>query len=131
MSNNNRLPSRQSIDEATAEAEGRPLDFNPAVRARFVRDMLHDVGNYVKQGLSEEEIRQKVPEFCERYPELFKKIIDREDLTPIQSMLAMLDRMSDGSISQHQASMIVGQKLVDRFVKPQLGGGGGGSSGKK
>jgi hypothetical protein len=129
MSNNNRLPSRQSIDEATTEAESRPLDFNPAARARFVRDMLKEVGNYISQGLTEDQIREKVPEFCERYPELFKKLIDKEDLTPIQSMLAMLDRMSEGTISQHQASMIVGQKLVDRFVKPQLDGGG--SSGKK
>jgi hypothetical protein len=126
--NNNRLPTRQSIDEATTEAEARPLDFSPSARARFVRDMLKEVGNYVSQGLTEEQIREKVPEFCERYPELFKKIIDKEDLTPIQSMLAMLDRMSEGTISQHQASMIVGQKLVDRFVKPQLDGG---SSGKK
>lgn len=130
MSNNNRLPSRQSIDEATAEAESRPLDFNPSIRARFVRDMLKEVGNYVSQGLTEDQIREKVPEFSEKYPELFKKIIDKEDLTPIQSMLAMLDKMSEGTISQHQASMIVGKKLVDRFVKPQLDGGGG-SSGKK
>jgi hypothetical protein len=39
-------------------------------------------------------------------------------------MLAMLDRMGEGSLSQHQASIIVGKKLVDRYVTPQLNGNG-------
>ena len=129
MSSNRPPPvSRQSIDEATEEAQSRTIDFDPNVRARFIRQMLNDMNKYINQGLSEDEIREKAPEFSDRYPELFKKIINKEDLSPIQSMLAMLDRMSEGTISQHQASMIVGQKLVDRFVKPQLDGG---SSGKK
>ena len=37
-------------------------------------------------------------------------------------MLAMLDRMGEGNISQHQASVIIGKKLVDRYVTPQLNG---------
>jgi len=43
-------------------------------------------------------------------------------LSPIQSMLAMLDKMGEGKLSQHQASVIVGKKLVDRYVTPQLNG---------
>ena len=35
-------------------------------------------------------------------------------------MLAMLDSMGDGKISQHQASIIVGKNLVDKYVTPQL-----------
>ena len=53
----------------------------------------------------------------------FKKIITKQDLAPIQSMLAMLDKMGEGAISQHQASVIIGKKLVDRYVTPQLNGG--------
>ena len=37
-------------------------------------------------------------------------------------MLEMLDSMGQGTISQHQASVIVGKKLVDRYVTPQLNG---------
>jgi hypothetical protein len=127
MSFNNQRPpiERQSYDQAAAEASSRELDFDPNVRARFIREMLTDIPRWMTQGLTEEQIREKVPEFSDRYPELFTKIIQKQDLTPIQSMLAMLDRMGEGNITQHQASVIIGKKLVDRFVNPQLNGGGG------
>lgn len=116
---------RQSYQQAAEEASNRSLDFDPNVRARFIREMLTDIPRWMAEGLTEEQIRQKVPEFADRYPELFTKIIQKQDLSPIQSMLAMLDRMGEGNITQHQASVIIGKKLVDRFVNPQLNGGGG------
>jgi hypothetical protein len=124
MSSNNQRPpiERQSYDDAAAEASSRSLDFDPNVRARFIREMLHDIPLWITQGLTEEQIRQKVPEFSDKYPELFTKIIQKQDLSPIQSMLAMLDRMGEGNITQHQASIIIGKKLVDKFVNPQLNG---------
>ncbi len=127
MSSNNQRPpiERQSYEQAAAEASSRSLDFDPNVRARFIREMLNDIPRWMAQGLTEDQIREKVPEFAEKYPELFQKIITRQDLSPIQSMLAMLDRMGEGSISQHQASIIIGKKLVDKFVNPQLNGGAG------
>ncbi len=126
MSNNQQLPQthRQSIAEATAEAEARPLEFDPATRARYIRQMLQDIALWMSQGDSEDVIRARVPDFIEKYPELFKKIITKSDLSPIQSMLGMLDRMGDGSISQHQASVVIGKKLVDKYVTPQLRGNG-------
>jgi Ca2+-binding EF-hand superfamily protein len=124
MSNRPPPIERKSTAEAIAEAESRPLDFDPHVRARFVRQMLHDVQRLMAQGLSEQEIRQRVPEFAEKYPELFKKILLKQDLTPLQSMFAMLDKMGDGKLTQHQASVIVGKKLVDRYITPQLNGDG-------
>jgi hypothetical protein len=114
---------RQSFSDASAEAASRSMDFDPNVRARFVREMLRDIPVWMNQGLSEEQIREKAPDFSEKYPELFQKIIKKQDLSPIQSMLAMLDRMGEGNISQHQASVIIGKKLVDKFVNPQLNGG--------
>lgn len=116
---------RKSYDDAAAEASSRSLDFDPNVRARFIREMLNDIPRWMAQGLTEEQIREKVPEFADRYPELFTKIIQKQDLSPIQSMLAMLDRMGEGNITQHQASIIIGKKLVDKFVNPQLNGGAG------
>jgi hypothetical protein len=125
-SNNNRPPAieRQSYEQAASEASSRSLDFDPNVRARFIREMLNDIPRWMTQGLTEEQIREKVPEFAEKYPELFTKIIQKQDLSPIQSMLAMLDRMGEGNITQHQASVIIGKKLVDKFITPQLNGGG-------
>jgi hypothetical protein len=115
---------RQSVAEATAEAEARPLEFDPNVRARYVRQMLQDIALWMSQGDSEDVIRTRVPDFIEKYPELFKKVITKSDLSPIQSMLGLLDKMGDGSISQHQASVIVGKKLVDKYITPQLNGNG-------
>lgn len=111
---------KQSVSEAVAEAESKPLEFNPNERARYIRKILKDVSNWLAQGMPETDIRQKVPMFIELYPELFKKIINGNDLEPVQNMLSMLDKMGDGSISQHQASVIVGKKLVDRYVMPKL-----------
>lgn len=107
---------RQTLDEAV----NRPLDFNPAERAKFIRKMLQEIPKMLARGDSEDTIRQNVPEFYDSYPELFKKIIKKEDLTPVNTMLTMLDKMAKGTLSQHQASIIVGQRLVDRYVKPQL-----------
>ena len=130
MSQRHTLPPvhRQSMEEATAEAESRAIEYDPVARAKMIREMLRTIPQWMHQGVSEETIRSRVPEFVEAYPELFKKIIQRQDLAPIQSMLAMLDRMGQGTLSQHQASIIVGKKLVDRYVTPQLNGSGAGTS---
>lgn len=117
---------RQSIEDATAEAEARPIEYDPAARAQFIRSMLRDIALWMSQGESEQVIRTRIPDFVEAYPELFKKMIQRQDLSPIQSMLTMLDRMAEGHISQHQASVAIGKKLVDQYVTPQLKGQGKG-----
>lgn len=114
------VEQRKSIEEATAEAEARPLDYDPNARAQYIRSMLTDITSWQEKGDSEETIRERSSGFIERYPELFKKIIEKQDLTPIYSMLTMLDRMSEGKLTQHQASVIIGKKLVDRYVTPQL-----------
>lgn len=124
MSNRPPPVERKSTAEAVAEAEARPLDFDPNVRARFIRQMLQEIPRLMSLGFNEDTIREKNPEFAEHYPELFKKIIQKQDLTPIHSMLAMLDKMGEGKLSQHQASVIIGKKLVDRYITPQLNGGG-------
>lgn len=125
MSSNKRPTAPlESIDEATSKAESRTLDFNPRIRAIFIREMIDDVNVWLSQGLTEEQIREKVPEFAEKYPELFSKLIKQDDLSPIQSMLTMLDKMAEGNITQHQASIVVGKTLVDKFINPVLNGGG-------
>jgi hypothetical protein len=119
---NKQLPAvhRQSIEDATAEAEARQLDYHPAERAKYIRTMLQDITGWMNQGETKEMIIARIPYFVEVYPELFKKIISNQDLTPVQSMLAILDQMAKGHLSQHQASIQVGQQLVDRYVTPQL-----------
>ena len=35
-------------------------------------------------------------------------------------MLFMLEKMGSGEMSQHQASVVIGQKLHDKFIQPAL-----------
>ena len=112
------LPSAASMEEAA----NRPLEYDPTTRAQYIRAMLHDITTMIASGESEESIRSKVAPFIEQYPELFKKLIKKEDLTPIHDMLRLLDNMGKGKLSQHQASVVVGKSLVDRYVTPQLKG---------
>ena len=115
-----RYMDRKSIDEASKEAENRALEYNPSERAQFIRTTLNKLTQWLNEDVPEDEIRKRAPDFVEQYPELFKKIIQRQDLTPIQTMLQLLDKMALGHLSQHQASIHIGQKLVDTFVTPQL-----------
>jgi hypothetical protein len=117
---------KQSIEEATREAEAKPLAFSPGVRATYIRDMIKEITAKVAQGISADQIKIDVAHgaFAKAYPELFKKVIEKQDLSHLGVMLNALDKMETGSLSQHQASILVGQRLVDKFVKPQLNGPG-------
>jgi hypothetical protein len=119
---NTQRVDKQSVEEASQEAINRPIDFNPSERASLIRRMMDEIPLAMRREKRELVLREEFKEFSEYYPELFKKIIAKEDLTPIRVMLSMLDKMADGSINQHQASIIVGERLVERFVKPQLNG---------
>ena len=112
------LPSATSIKEAAE----RQIEYDPAVRASYVRKMVKDISQMIAEGETEQTIRSKVPDFVEQYPELFKKMIKKEDITIMYDMLKLLDKMGEGKLSQHAASVAVGQSLVNRFVTPQLKG---------
>lgn len=111
---------RRSYEAAAAEAESSPLSFDPSTRAKYIRDMLKDIQQYMNAGLIEDEIKGRVGRFADDYPQFFKKIVNGEDLTPIRTMLGMLDIMSQGRVNQHQASMVVGTDLYKKFVEPQI-----------
>jgi hypothetical protein len=117
---------KQSIEEATREAEAKPLAFAPGARANYVRNMIKEITALVAAGKGSDEIKTNKlhAAFATTYPELFKKVIEKQDLSHLGVMLNALDKMETGSLSQHQASILVGQRLVDSFVKPKLNGNG-------
>ena len=111
-----------SVREAAAEAATRQHTFSAKERAEYVRAMVKRCEAYKADGLSIAGITERLPEFARDYPKLFESVLGDEAYhkNTLQTMLAMLDRMGDGDLSQHQASVIVGQRLVQTFVKPQL-----------
>ena len=113
---------RKNTREAMQEAATRPLDFQPKERAQYVRDSITLVEQYQKDGLSTEEIKEKVPTFVRDYKNLFEMITQPGGYNKqsLKTMLAMLDRMGTGELTQHQASVIVGQRLAETYIKPAV-----------
>jgi hypothetical protein len=108
--------------ETVAAAAARPLDFSPRERAIYVRAMVARCEKYKTEGLSSDAVKERLPEFARDYPNLFETVMGTEAYhkQSLVTMLALLDRMGEGELSQHQASVIVGQRLVQSYVKPQL-----------
>jgi hypothetical protein len=71
-------------------------------------------------GRTVEEIKERVPEFARDYPNLFETVTQpgSYDPTNLQTMLAMLDRMGQGSLNHHQATVIVGKRLAEKYIRP-------------
>lgn len=112
---------RQSIEEGVREAESRPLDFLPTERAQMVRDSIATVERMKSEGKSPEEIGAAVETFKKAFPFLFEMVMRPSyDKGTLKSMLVMLDKMGDGSMNQHQASVAIGGRLVEKYIKPTL-----------
>jgi hypothetical protein len=119
-------PERKNIREAIAEAETAPLGFLPKERSLFVRTMVDTISNLYSQGKPVDEIQQLYPEFARDYKNLFEAITSPSgyDKQNLKVMLAMLERMGNGQLSQHQASVIIGKKLADQYITPTIGPSG-------
>lgn len=115
-----------SFEQSLQEAENRPLDFPATERAAYVRAMVARVREMQRAGRTIPQIQELLPEFARDYPQLFKMLTEDAgtDMTMLNTMLAMLDRMGQGSLTPHQASVAVGQRLLERYS-------GGSSSGRR
>lgn len=108
---------RRNINEAVAEAEGRAQDFSPSERVVYVKTMIAHVEELQRTGKTLDEIKADVPEFIEKYKNLFEMITQEGgyDKQNLKTMLVLLEKMDKG-LSQHQASVIIGKKLSDKYI---------------
>jgi hypothetical protein len=113
---------RRNTRQAMEEAANRPLDFEPKARAQYVRDCIKLIEEYQAEGLPTEEIKEKMPTFAKQYSNLFEMLTmpGGYNKQSLKTMLALLDRMGTGELTQHQASMIVGERLAETYIKPKL-----------
>jgi hypothetical protein len=117
------MSSRQPFRPPPEEPPAPPLE--PAVakaRVAYVRSNVEKVKALKSAGKSKEEIQEEVARFAADYPALFKMLMNTENYNEasLRTMLAMLERMGTGQLSQDQASVIVGQRLHDTYIKPKL-----------
>ena len=113
------VDSGPTIQESIRDAESRPLDFPAKERAIYIRSMIERTRDFLAAGRSVEDIKTLLPEFARDYPHLFETATGPDfDPSTLQTMLAMLDRMGDGSLNHHQASVIVGKRLAQKYIRP-------------
>ena len=67
------------------------------------------------------EMKVKWSDFSEKYKELFSQAVEGI-LEPVMFnyMLNMLTQIEGGDVSEHAASVKVGEVLVDKYVKPLI-----------
>jgi hypothetical protein len=112
---------RKSAQEAMAESASRTLDFDPKERTEFLKTSFTKVMEMQREGASISELREAVPVLVERFPELFKKITTPgADLSPLHQMMAMLQKIGDGNITHHTASIKIGAELAEKYIPDNL-----------
>jgi hypothetical protein len=80
-----------------------------------------DIVKYQNHADFDQIIREQNAAFYDKYPTLFNKIVEKEmNYDVLRQLLKALDNVNNGEQSQHDASVSVGQVLVDNYVKPQL-----------
>ena len=89
-------------------------------RSALVKEAISTLKTMKDEGKSRTLMEEAVPVFSRDYPKLFSILADRGDFEnqSLRTMIAMLDRMGQGEMTQHQASVVVGQRLHDVYIKP-------------
>jgi hypothetical protein len=96
-----------------------------ASRTVFINDNIRVIRQLKSQGKSADEIEKEVPLFARDYPAVYKMVLkinleSEKESAPLRTMIAMLDRMGKGQMTQDQASGVVGQRLYDTYIKPNI-----------
>lgn len=109
-----------SIEDSLRDAERRSLDFPATERALYIRAMVTRAQELKASGRNIDQIKEQLPEFSRDYPHLFETVTNPEayDTPTLNTMLAMLDRMGQGGLNHHQATVIVGQRLAQKYIRP-------------
>ena len=114
-------PSRRRPPPPPPEEPAIPIEPEIArARSALIKAAIVTLRKAKEDGKSRAEMEEAVPEFARDYAKLFSMLADHGefDNPSLRTMLAMLDRMGTGEMSQHQASVVVGQRLHDVFIKP-------------
>jgi hypothetical protein len=115
--------SNRKPPQLPKEEPAIPLEPSEAkIRTTFLRQKIDKVKELQREGKTKEEIELQVSDFVEKYPTLFKMITSSEGYNEatLRTMLAMMERMGNGELTQDQASGIVGQRLFDTHIKPKI-----------
>lgn len=90
-----------------------------------IQDVMEEPDMKMLKKKNNEEFIKKMKErfssFSEDCPGIFDKVLDNSIKDPqFENMLKLLIKMEGGELSEHQASVAVGESLVNKYVKPVL-----------
>jgi hypothetical protein len=117
------MSGRPSFRPPPEEPPAPPLDPVTAKdRASYIKANVEKVNKLKAEGKTKEEIQEEVSRFSVDYPALFKMLMNTETYNEasLRTMIVMLERMGSGQLTQDQASVIVGQRLHDTYIKPKM-----------
>ncbi len=117
------MSQRRGPPQLPKEEPAIPLDPSVAhARNIYIREQITKIQGMKEEGKSKEEMKEAVGRFAEDYPQLFKLLTSGDAFNEgsLRTMLAMLEKMGTGELTQHQASVIVGQRLHDTYIKPAI-----------
>jgi len=111
-----------SVKKLSEKAANEPTRFNATERSAFIKDHVNKIGKMFSDKHSVDDIKAVFPDFCEQYPNILEMITrpGGYDQQSLNIMIRLLEKMGQGRASQHEASIQVGQHLLNAYVKPQL-----------
>jgi hypothetical protein len=89
-------------------------------RALFIRDNIRIVERLRDEGKTFDEMKEATPDFANNFPHLFILVSSKDGYNKetLKTMLTMIDKMASSQISQHDASVKVGEHLMRNYAKP-------------
>ena len=108
-------PSNEVLNDNTV-ADTSNLETN----IKKLQDKIKEIKN--KSGkIDKKKLEIEFKNLHEKFPTIFNKIIDGTmEMGRLKFMLKMIKDIETKKISKHQASVTVGQELVNNIVKPQM-----------
>jgi hypothetical protein len=112
--------SKDGVLAASEEAANAPTLFSPRERIKYIRERILEIRRLRALHQTDTQIKEVLGSFVTQYPTLFQMAVEPHfDESKLNMMLGVMEKMA-GGMTQHQASVIVGQHLVDTFVKPMI-----------
>ena len=81
-----------------------------------------DAKNNLDTNETKYRLTEKYSDFSMKYPVIFLKTLEGGlDMNQFSYMIEMASNVNDEKVSKHDASVKIGEKLVNEYVKPILG----------
>lgn len=86
-----------------------------------VKKTVLEISGYVKNGISERDLRNSYKDFVKLYPSLFKIILENKDFMEVlDRMLDAAKRIESGEYTPEEMDKLVGEELAKKYVYPHI-----------